>query len=153
MRNVYIGRFADYKPSEESEYDSGMIGANIAIADELRKLAKTIGLEYYVKDKEKGNLMITDATAMEKLIARLKYIFTLNKKRVVGYRTNKMSDLKRAGYQLGRKFDEEKNDWVVDKEYYEDRGYENGVKKDEMTGETRVAEGYLEDKEEDREER
>jgi len=149
MRNVYLGKFADYKPAEY-DYDSGLIGGHIAVRNEQAKLAKTIGLEYYIKDKNGKNIMIEDANMLEKILAGIKYVFKPNKARVVGYRSDRISDLSRPGYSLGRKYDEGKGKWVVDKEYYESRGYKDGKKVDPKTGETRIAKGYFEQEDEER---
>lgn len=149
MRNVYIGKFADYKPAS-FDYDDGLIGGHIATRDDMERAARTIGLEYYIKDENGKNIMIEDATISEKILARIKYIFKPNKVRVVGYRTDKMSDLLKPGYSLGRKYNEGKGKWVVDKEYYEDRGYFDGKKVDPTTGEVQIAKGYYEQDDEGR---
>ena len=153
MRKVYLGKFSDYKPISSYEddmfsYDHELIGGHIAARYDMEKADKTIGLEYYIKDENGKNIMIKDANMLEKILAGIKYVFKPNKARVVGYRSDKISDTLRAGYSLGRKYDEGK--WVVDKEYYESRGYIDGKKVDPKTGETRIAKGYFEQKDEGR---
>lgn len=155
MRKVYLGKFADYNPNSSYEddvfaYDHELIGGHIAARYDREKAQKTVGLEYYTKDEDGRNIMINDATILEKLLAKAKYVFKLDKKKVVGYRSDKISDTLRAGYSLGRKYDEGKGKWVVDKEYYESRGYIDGKKIDPITGEIRIAKGYFEQEDEER---
>ena len=148
MRKVYIGKFADYKPAEY-DYDYGLIGGHRAARYYMERTAKTISLEYYVKDKDGRNIMIKDATILEKVLARIKYVFNSNGGKVVGYRSTQTSDVLTPGYSLGRKRDD-KGKWRVDKEYYESRGYSNGKKLDPKTGVTRVAPGAFEQGDEPR---
>lgn len=149
MRKVYLGKFADYKPAGygksydpwDSSYD--LIGGHIAVRYERERVSKTVGLEYYIKDENGKNVRIKDATTLEKIMARIKYIFNSNNGKVVGYRSDKISDLSRPGYSLGSKFDESSEKWKVDKEYYESKGYVNGTKINFKRKERRTAKGYF----------
>lgn len=125
MRDVKYGVFQDYKPYDDDiDYDMRLIGMNIAANNEQRQLASTRTNEFYITDAEDNNVMIKDATALEKFVAKIKYTFTRYKKDVVGYRSTKMSDMQRSGYELDKAWDEKTNSWVQDKEYYKSKGYD-----------------------------
>lgn len=145
MRKVYLGNFVDYKPAE-IDYDYGLIGAHLAVSYERERLARTKGLEYYTKDEDDVNRIVQNPTTLERTLARIRYIFTLDKAQVVGYRSySRTSDLLSGDYSLGKKYDDENNKWVVDNEYYESKGYKDGKKIDTKTGQERVVKKYSED--------
>ena len=90
MRKVYKGRFADKKPFQYDGFEH-MIGQHKIANREAEWLLRTARLEYYIKGEDGINMMITDATKAEKLIADIKYIFKTQKYKVVGYRTDRIS--------------------------------------------------------------
>lgn len=119
MRKVKYGKFLDHKPAQYDNYDFIMIGQHIAINNETRELKETQSKEYYIEENDLCPVIIKDPTILEKVVAKIKFIFKLNKNSVVGYRNNSESDLYKTEYQLGKKWDDEKQEWVIDEKYYE----------------------------------
>jgi len=120
VRKVNKGIFQDHETATRDYdiMDTPMIGARIAVNNEINQQAKTRALEYYITDENGKNIMIEDATILEKISANLKYMVKPNKKKVVGYRSECGSDLKRPGFRLGLKWDEKEKSWQQDEEYY-----------------------------------
>ena len=132
MRKVKYGRFVDFMPPEP-DYDSGLIGGHIYQRNAEEASLKTAGYEYYVT-KDGSKLTIYDATFFEKLTARIKFVFEPKKKRVLGVRAEKKSEVNPYSDptpQLGVRLDENGNR-VVDEDYYrnaEERALERGDRK------------------------
>ena len=85
MRNVKYGLFTDFMPPTIDDDDTGLIGAHIYIRNAQRRAAKTLRNEYYVLH-DGSTICIHDATFVEKALARLKFVFAKNKRKVVGVR-------------------------------------------------------------------
>lgn len=118
MRKVNYGRFVDFMPPMD-DYDYGLIGGHIYQRNAEEASLKTAGYEYYVTE-EGHKVTIYDASLLEKLAARVKFVFNPKKKRVLGVRSEKKQDANPYSDptpQLGVKLDKDGRR-VVDKDYY-----------------------------------
>ena len=116
MRKVYYGVFVDFYPPSYGDCD--MIGARIYIARARRVAYATAGYEYYIYDEKRHSYVpIDDATVMERLSARIKHLFKLHKKEIIGCRPEKHDPYDTNNPQLGLKVDENGNK-QVDEQYY-----------------------------------
>lgn len=118
MRKVNYGRFVDFMPPEP-DYDSGLIGGHIYQRNAEQASLKTAGYEYYITE-DGSKVTIYDASLLEKLSARIKFVFKPKKKRVLGVRTERQNDINPYSStvpQLGVKYDKAGN-LVVDEDYY-----------------------------------
>lgn len=125
MRNVSYGRFVDFMPypSNEDVYDMDMIGSHIYQRNAEEASLKTAGYEYYVT-KDGDKVTIYDASFLEKLFARTKFVFNSKKKRVLGVRSEakgKVNPYSDTSPQLGVRLDENGKK-VVDKDYFSAAG-------------------------------
>ena len=120
MRNVGYGRFVDFMPNYSDDvWDTGMIGGHIYQRNEEEASLRTAGYEYYVT-KDGSKVTIYDASFVEKLLARAKFVFNPKKKKVLGVRSEKNDAVHPYSDpipQLGVKLDENGNK-VVDADYY-----------------------------------
>lgn len=122
MRKVYYGRFVDFMPVSD-DYDDGLIGGHIYARNSQRAALRTAGYEYYVV--EDGQYYIVDKpTILEKLSARVKFLFQPYKKRVLGERRwkekkSKVNPYSDSNPQLGIRLDSDGRK-VVDDDYYDD---------------------------------
>ena len=113
-RKVYKGVFVDRPFVDYGDCD--LIGAHIAVNRENANIGRTRGLEYYVYDDSGRAVAIGDVSVSEKFFANLKYVFKLNKKKVVGYRSTSPNY---ATFKLGLTYDRDGNQ-IVDEGYYSD---------------------------------
>lgn len=131
MRQVSYGRFVDFMPPSYDDY--GMIGGHIYQRNAEEASLRTAGYEYYVT-KDGVKVTIYDASFVEKLLARAKFVFNSKKKRVLGVRTEKQEEVNpysSATPQLGVRLDKDGNK-VVDEDYYraaEERALARGDRK------------------------
>ena len=129
MRKVNYGRFVDFMPPM-SDYDNGMIGGHIYQRHAEEASLETAGYEYYVTE-DGHKVTIYDASMLEKLAARVKFVFNPKKKRVLGVRSERKQDVNPYSDptpQLGVKLDKDGRR-VVDRDYYrnaEKRALERG---------------------------
>lgn len=132
MRNVRYGRFVDFMPPMD-DYDNGMIGGHIYTRNAEEASLKTAGYEYYVT-KDGDKVTIYDASFLEKMAARVRFVFNTKKKRVLGVRSEKKNDVNPYSSpvpQLGVRLDKDGNK-VVDEDYYrsaEERAIARGDRK------------------------
>lgn len=113
-RKVHKGYFVDYPFADYGDCD--LIGAHIAVSRENARIAKSKGIEYFVYDDDGKAIAIDDVTAKERFFASLKYVFKLNKSKIVGYRS---SSPNYANFRLGVTYDLEGRA-VVNEDYYGD---------------------------------
>ena len=80
MRNVHIGKFIDnYKFPDEDYFEANKISRNT--------ITKSYNLQFYVDD-ERGMVILKNATPIEKIVARMKYIINKKKNIVIGFTNN-----------------------------------------------------------------
>ena len=130
MRKVYYGVFADFwPPSYDDSCD--LIGAHIYISRARRAAYATAAGEYYTKEKNESGYVkktiIDDATFIEKLVARTKYLFTPGRREIIGVRPQKHDPYNTSSPQLGIIVDEDGNR-QVDEKYYQE-AIERGIAK------------------------
>lgn len=109
MRNVNYGRFVDFMPPEPD------YGGNIYQGNAEEASLRTAGIK-----KHGIKITIYDASLLEKMAARLKFIFQLKKKRALGVRTEKKAEVNPYSNpipQLGLRLDKDGNK-VVDDDYF-----------------------------------
>ena len=110
MRNIKYGKFADTKMPSRDDWMDTPIGFHNATRREEKRVLDSIRDEYYMVDEKTGkNLVVTDPTIMEKVLARAKHVFQSKKKKVVGYR----DDGEIGKQHTTRSLKEDSNKWQV----------------------------------------
>lgn len=130
MRKVYYGLFLDYMPPRYDACD--LIGMHIYIKNAQKAALKTAGYEYYIYE-DGDRITIDDASSLEKMRARILFLFNMRKEKILGVRSSKKKDVNPYSDpcpQLGICLDSNGNK-KVDNHYY-DSACERGIQEDDM---------------------